>query len=99
MFTLSDLLSLFSAGTCFARRIVLIPNSHHHKLRAQRSVPKELKCSVEDLFAPDTKERETETKVASDGTKLVQTTSVRASGEIVTVWRKESRDVELVHDE
>lgn len=58
-------------------------------------MPRELKCSMEEFFAPDAKDREVATRMAPDGSTLVQTKSVRASGEVVTIWRrKESTDVE-----
>ena len=50
---------------------------------------------MEEFFAPDAKDREVATRMAPDGSTLVQTKSVRASGEVVTIWRrKESTDVE-----
>lgn len=61
-------------------------------------MPRELKCSVEELFAPDAEKREVASRTAPDGSVLIQTTSVRVSGEVVTVWRKESNDVGLHFD-
>lgn len=53
---------------------------------------------MEELFAPDAEKREVASRTAPDGSVLIQTTSVRVSGEVVTVWRKESNDVGLHFD-